>query len=149
MIVGIGGPYERFGVVIGLGEKALDGGLEIDEGSEDAALQSSLAEFGKKALDGIEPGGRFGWVMEHEARMAIEPGAHLGVLVAAVIIIIEDDVDELVGRDLGLDRVEEADEFLMPVALHAAAARAGCGLAAWICDFSSTLNTIACAGGST
>jgi hypothetical protein len=30
--------------------------------------------------------------MEGEARMAIEPGAYLGVLVAAVIV--EDDVDD-------------------------------------------------------
>ncbi len=29
-------------------------------------------------------------------------------------------MDRLVGRDLALDGIEEADEFLMPVALHAA-----------------------------
>jgi hypothetical protein len=29
-------------------------------------------------------------------------------------------VDELAGRDLGFDRIEEADELLMPVPLHAA-----------------------------
>jgi hypothetical protein len=40
------------------------------------------------------------------------------VFVAAVIV--EDDVDDLAGRDLGLDGVEEADELLVPVALHAA-----------------------------
>ena len=57
---------------------------------------------------------------KHEAGMPFEPGPHLGVLVAAVIV--EDDVDELAGRDLScLDRVEEANELLMPVALHAAA----------------------------
>src|SRR5271155_5714046 len=67
----------------------------------------------------VGPGGRFRRVMEHEAGMPFEPGPHLGVLVAAVIV--EDDVDELAGRDLCLDRVEEANELLMPVALHAAA----------------------------
>src|SRR5271155_1326420 len=129
----------------------------------------------------VGPGGRFRRVMEHEAGMPFEPGPHLGVLVAAVIV--EDDVDELAGRDLCLDRVEEANELLMPVALHAAAddlafehVESGkqCGRAvalvvmghvpqrpgfsgspgwvrssAWICDFSSTLSTMACAGGST
>jgi hypothetical protein len=35
-------------------------------------------------------------------------------------VIVEDDVDELAGRDLCLYRVEEANELLMPVALHAA-----------------------------
>ncbi len=51
--------------------------------------------------------------------MALEPGPELGVLVAAVIV--EDDVDDLAGRDLSLDRVQKTNEFLMPVTLHAAA----------------------------
>ena len=57
--------------------------------------------------------------MEGEARMAGEPGPHLGMLVGGVVV--DDDVDDLSGRDLGFDGVEEADELLMPVALHAAA----------------------------
>jgi hypothetical protein len=44
--------------------------------------------------------------------------ALLWVLVAAVIV--QDAIDDLAGRDLSLDRVEETDEFLMPAALHAA-----------------------------
>src|SRR6516162_5268923 len=51
--------------------------------------------------------------------MATQPGPHLGVFVAAVIV--EDDVDDLAGQDLSLDRVQKADELLMPVPLHAAA----------------------------
>lgn len=54
--------------------------------------------------------------MEGEALMAVEPGAHLGMLVGG--IIVEDDVDGLVGRHLGVDGVEKADELLMPVTLH-------------------------------
>ena len=57
--------------------------------------------------------------MEGKARMPIEPGAHLRVLVGA--IIVEDDMDDLAGRNLRLDGVEEADELLVPVALHVAA----------------------------
>src|SRR5262245_10226805 len=52
--------------------------------------------------------------------MPIQPGPHLGVFVAAVIV--EDDTDDLAGRDLSLARVQRADELLMPVPLHAAAA---------------------------
>ena len=97
-------------------------------------------------------------------------------------VVVEDDVDDLAGRDFSLDRVQKTDEFLMPVALHAATdnraiehssaatgsschcvysrgswchtGRASSGSpgwvpsSAWICDFSSTLSTIACAGGS-
>ena len=40
---------------------------------------------------------------------------HLGVLVGGVVV--EDDVDHLAGRHRALDRVEEADELLVPVAL--------------------------------
>jgi hypothetical protein len=36
-------------------------------------------------------------------------------------IVVEDDVDRLVGRDLALDGVEETDELEVAVALHAAA----------------------------
>ncbi len=36
-------------------------------------------------------------------------------------VIVEDDVDHFAGRHLGLDRVEEADELLMAMALHVAA----------------------------
>ena len=35
-------------------------------------------------------------------------------------VIVEDDVDDPADWNLGLDGVEEADEFLMPVTLHAA-----------------------------
>jgi hypothetical protein len=52
--------------------------------------------------------------VEGEARVTIEPGAHLGVLVGGVVV--EDEMDELAGRDLRLDGVEEADELLVAVA---------------------------------
>ena len=52
-----------------------------------------------------------------DARVAGEPAQHLGMLVSSVVV--EDDVDHLAGRHRALDGVEEADEFLVPVALHA------------------------------
>jgi hypothetical protein len=51
--------------------------------------------------------------------MAGEPGAHLGVLVGGVVV--DNGVDDLADRNLRFDLVEEADELLMPVALHATA----------------------------
>ena len=48
--------------------------------------------------------------MEDEAGMAGEPAQHLGVRVAAVVV--EDDVDDLAGRNRALDRVQEAQELL-------------------------------------
>src|SRR5262249_47302948 len=107
------------GVMIGLGDEAVDGGLKLDNGAKDAALEATPGELGEEALDGIEPGARGGGEMEDEARMAGQPGLDLRMLVGG--IVVDDDMDDLAGRHLGLDGIEEADEFLMPVALHAAA----------------------------
>ena len=54
--------------------------------------------------------------MEDEPRVSGEPLKHLGMFVGG--IVVEDDVDHLAGGDLGLDRVQKADELLMAVALH-------------------------------
>ena len=52
--VGISGPGEGFGHLVGVLDEAVDGGLKIDDGSEDAALQSSSGQFGEEALDRVE-----------------------------------------------------------------------------------------------
>ncbi len=51
--------------------------------------------------------------------MAAEPGEDLGVLVGG--IVVEDRVDQFAGRHRAIDGIEEADELLVTVALHAAA----------------------------
>src|SRR5271169_743946 len=56
--------------------------------------------------------------MEHKAGMAAEPGPRLWVLVRT--IIVEDHVNDFADGKLGLDGIQEPDELLMPVALHAA-----------------------------
>ena len=82
-------------------DEAIDGGLEIDEGMEDTVLEPAPREFGKEALDGIEPRTR-GWrEVESPAWMTVEPGADLVLLVRRVIV--EDHVDGLVRRHLALD----------------------------------------------
>ncbi len=35
---------------------ALDGGLQIDDGTKDVALQALSGQCGEEVLDGIEPG---------------------------------------------------------------------------------------------
>ena len=57
--------------------------------------------------------------MERPAGMSAQPFDHLGLLVGGVVV--DDGVNRLASRDLALDGVEEADELLMSVALHAAA----------------------------
>src|ERR1700722_19551752 len=112
----MGGPDEGLGISVGLGEEAIDSGLEFVDGSEHAAHQAPAREFGKEAFDGVEPGCR-GWgEVEGPARMPGKPGAHLGMFVSGVVV--DDGVDRFSLRDPSLDGVEEADELLMAVALH-------------------------------
>jgi hypothetical protein len=115
---GVGFPDERLGLKVVVGEEAVDGGLEIDDALEDPSFEPPLGEDGEEALDGVQPTGGGGREVEGPPGMAAEPRDDLGVFVRAVIV--EDDVDGLVGRDLALDGIEEADELLMAVSLHAA-----------------------------
>ena len=63
--------------MVGLVEIAVDGGLEVDDGAEHAALQSALGERGEEGFDGVEPGARGRGEVEGEARVAGEPGQHV------------------------------------------------------------------------
>src|SRR6516225_340461 len=106
--VGIGGPGEGFGLLVGFPQKAVNSGLQLDNRAEDTALESLPRQPGEEALDGVEPGTRRRGVVEDETRMTVEPGADLGMLVSTVIV--EDRVDDLAGRQLALDGVEETNE---------------------------------------
>jgi hypothetical protein len=57
--------------------------------------------------------------VKSEAREASEPLAHLRMLVDGVIV--EDYVNKLSGRHLSLNGIQEADELLVPMALHKSA----------------------------
>jgi len=117
--VGVCCPYEGLWGQVCFGEESVDGLLEIGDGSEDAALQTLFGQLGKVPFHGIEPGTRCRREVEDEALVPVEPGAHLGMLVRCVVV--ENDMDDFSGRNLGLDCVQEADELLMTVPLHVAA----------------------------
>ena len=113
------GPDEGFGIIVVLGDVAVDGGLEVDDRMEAAAPEPATAKGREERLDGIQPRAR-GWgEVEGPAGMAGKPFEHLGMLVGAVIV--EDGVDHLAGRHRALDGIQKTDEILVPVALHAAA----------------------------
>ena len=67
--VWIGGPDQGLWLLVVVGDEAIDGGLEIDDAFEDAALETPLGEDGEETLDGVEPTGRGGREMEAPARM--------------------------------------------------------------------------------
>ena len=97
-------------------KEAVDHGLKVDEGPEDAALETAFGQDGEEAFDRVELGGGRRGEVEHPARMTRQPCPHGGVFVGGVVV--ENDLDELTDRDLPLDGVEEADELLMAVTLH-------------------------------
>ena len=55
-LVGIGGPDEGLRVNVRFAQEAADRGLEVNNRAEHAAFEAALAQFGKEALDGVEPG---------------------------------------------------------------------------------------------
>jgi hypothetical protein len=71
-------------------------------------LRRRRVSFAKKPSTALSHEGGRG-VVEHEARMTLMRPA-----------IVEDDVNDPADRNLGFDSVQEADEFLVPITLHAA-----------------------------
>ena len=53
-MVWVGGPGEGLWVCIGLGDEAVDGGLQVDDGAEDAALEATSADLLPVARDQAE-----------------------------------------------------------------------------------------------
>ena len=70
--------------------------MQIDDALESAALDSLLRQLSESAFDGIEPGGRGRREVEGPARVARQPGQHLGVLVGG--IVVEHRMDRPTGR---------------------------------------------------
>src|SRR5262249_19145387 len=50
MIYRIRPPDERFGIIVGLFEEAMDDGLDLIDRAEDSALQATLSQFGAIAV---------------------------------------------------------------------------------------------------
>lgn len=60
-------------------EVAVDGDLQIEDALEDTAADSLARYLGEEAFDEVEPGRRGGDEVEMEARMALQPGHHVGI----------------------------------------------------------------------
>ena len=117
--VRVGGPHERPRVPVVLVDEAVDRLLQRDQRGEAATPQPPPGQLGEEGLDRVQPRARGRGEVEGPARMPLQPGHDLRVLVGAVVV--QDRVHQLAGRDRGLDRVQEADELLVPVPLHAPA----------------------------
>src|SRR4051795_355087 len=116
-LVGGLGPDEGRGIIVVLVDVAVDGRLQLDDRAEDAAPEPPPGQGGEEALDGVQPRGRGRGEVEGPARVPRQPGHDLGMRVGAVVV--HDRVDELARGDRRLDGVEEAEELLVAVPLHA------------------------------
>ena len=81
-LVWVGAPDEwlGFGVVV-FCDEAVDRGLQIDDRMEHAVLEASSRQLGEEPLDRVWPGARRRDEVEGPARVALQPGAYLGVLI--------------------------------------------------------------------
>ena len=59
-LIGIGGPDERLGAVVGFGEEVLNGGLEIDERRSTPRLSRRLLSLAKKPSTTLSQEADFG-----------------------------------------------------------------------------------------
>ena len=108
--VGGGGPQEGAGagvVVVGEAEDPL---LELGNGGEGAAADGLPGDDVEPDLDLVEQGGVGGGEMEMVAGPGGEPALDAGVLVGAVVVDHEVDIE--VRGHVGIDVPEEAQEFL-------------------------------------
>jgi len=82
-VVGIGGPGDGFGFAVVFADVSLDGGLQVDQRAEDAALQSPADEGGKEGFHRIGPGAGSRREMKHPAGCRASQARTLGCLWAA------------------------------------------------------------------
>lgn len=111
------GPDEGLRSIVMLGDGAVDRSLKVDDPAEAATFQPAPRQGGEEALDRVHPRGRGRGEVEDPAWVPSQPGPHLRVFVCAVVV--QDYVDQFAGRHRRLDRVEEAQELLVAVTLHA------------------------------
>ena len=126
------GPAERLGVGIGLVDERGDRIVQRGEAATDAAAELPIGQQGEEPFHLVEPsiaarsircrrhagqrparGGAGRRVVDVPVRPLAQPGADRRCLVGGVVV--HDEVDLDLGRDLRRDRVEEAAELGGPV----------------------------------
>lgn len=99
------------------GNVLINGGDQLGDAAEYAALQPVGRNTAEKALDHVEPG-RGGWrEMDMETRMLLQPLLDLGMLVRRIVV-----TDQMQGLALGrlpIDLAQEVEPFDMAVTLRA------------------------------
>jgi hypothetical protein len=103
------GPGERPWALIGVLQEASHVALELTGAAMRSPLDLSLREDSKLALDEVEPGVVGRCEVNVESRALSQPPLNGRRLVSCVVV--EDEVDVELVRDLVIDRPEEAEEL--------------------------------------
>src|ERR1700677_98415 len=90
---------------------------QFADAAEGTAPDGLLGDAREPALDLIEPAGVGRSAMKVVARTARQPGSHPGMLVGGVVV--RDQMDLEVGRDVAVEVLEKAQKLLMPMARFA------------------------------
>src|ERR1700678_3853346 len=107
-------PHEWLGVSIVIGHVGRDGADEFVDAAESAAPDAFGGNLREKALNSIDPGRRSRREVLMVARMLREPCFDRWMLVRS--IVVHDDVDIQLARDVAVDVFEELEELRMPMA---------------------------------
>lgn len=85
-LVGGLGPGEWVVALVPAVDEGADLGVEVLDGGEDSSADGRTVDDGEEDLDHVEPGGAGGGEVDVDARVGLQPGAHLEGLVGCVVV---------------------------------------------------------------
>ena len=108
--IGSGSPGERFAALVVSGDEVIDLVDQVFHAGEGAAANRLVGDQSEEALDLVEPG-TVGWdEVDMPARPLGQPSFDSRVLVRAVIVYDEMDIQPC--RDVAFDPAQESQELL-------------------------------------
>jgi hypothetical protein len=110
-------PHKRSGMFVPRRQEFRDRLLQVPDTVERAPTHALGGQFGKPALNEIEPTGTGRYKVRDEARMLPEPGSHFGMLVRAVVI--HHQVQRHGAWKFLIQTAQKLQKLLVPVALEA------------------------------
>jgi hypothetical protein len=111
---GSGGPCERFRILVSMLNPFVDCGFEFRDVVENTSPYTLSGDFGEEPLDEVEPGAGRPCEVQDEAFVSCQPALHSRCLVGGVVV--EDQMQIEMGGGLAIDRLEEGQELVCPMA---------------------------------
>jgi hypothetical protein len=124
-VLEVRGPHERPRALVVGGDEVVDRVFQVCDAGEAAAADALGGDLAEPAFDQVQPRARGRDEVHVEAWMFREPLADAGMLVPAVVV--DDQVQVQLRRRPGVDELEELEPFLMTVPRLAVADDAAAG----------------------